>query len=61
MNRNRRKVEVSEADFEQFVKSYPQPLKFDGRSYTERVAQPHMVWEKPIAVKEGGKFYLVKD
>lgn len=61
MNRNRRKVEVSEEEFEKFVKEYPRELSFDGVSYVERVERPHMIWKKSVAVKENGKFYLVKD
>lgn len=63
MNHARRKVEVSEAEFEAAVKAHPAELSFDGRSYTERVVnhKAGLVWHKPIAVKENGKYFLVKE
>ena len=61
MNRDRVKVEVSEDELNKFLKDYPRPLDFDGMRYTDKQISPTLTWHKPVAVKENGKFYLVKD
>jgi hypothetical protein len=61
VNRDRHKVEVPEAEFNQFLKDFPRPLDFDGMRYTDKQAGQTLTWHKPVAVKENGKFYLVKE
>lgn len=61
MNAARHKEEVSHIEFEQFVKNYPRPLAFDGTSYTEDVSRGGILWHKPVAIKQDGKFFVVRD
>lgn len=57
----RTKREVSEAEFDKFVKEFPRPLKFDGTRYTEDAALRGGTWRKPVAAKVDGKFFIVED
>lgn len=55
------KREVSQPVFEQYVKDHPQELRFDGLRYTHPVKLNGLTWNKPVAYKQDGKFYVIED
>lgn len=64
MNRNRHLREVTEKEFNEFRTANPRLEEKTNELRTiffEKQERAHMTWDKPRAVKQGGKFYLVMD
>lgn len=57
----RTKQEVTLEEFERFIKEYPKALRFDGLRYSEDSAMRGGTWHKPVASKEDGKYFLIRD
>lgn len=56
----RTKKLVTLEQFKEFEKNHP-AMKFDGLRYTEDVEMRGGIWHKPVASKEGDKYYLISD
>lgn len=54
------KTEVSEAEFKKFLAEHP-GLEHDGVRHTQRVKMRGGHWNKPLAAKVDGRFYLLRD
>jgi hypothetical protein len=64
MNRNRFLQEVTEKEFEDFRTANPRLEEQTNElrtMYIEKQVRPHLTWNKPRAVKQDGKFFLVRD
>jgi hypothetical protein len=59
---SRLKREVSEDDLNKFLQENA-GLEFDGIWYfrPEHNVSRSLIWHKPVAAKEGDKFYLIED
>lgn len=64
-NRQCKHREVTQDELDKFVDEHPAaPLHFDGMRYTHPIGKPHyrgIVWNKPVAYKRDGKFYVIED
>lgn len=64
MDRTRHKVEVSKEEFNKFVQEYPESYRepiHEGIKHYIIVSSKNLVWHKPIAVSESGKFYIIRN
>jgi len=64
MNRKRFLQEVTEKEFADFLKANQRLEEKTNELrtvYIEKQERAHLTWNKPRAVKQQGKFYLVKD
>jgi hypothetical protein len=57
--RGQTKREVTQEEFEKFLKEYPRALRHDGMRYTEDVNMRGLTWRRPVAAKVEGKFFLM--